>query len=110
MDWLSGVAVTLFIFFIYLISFTPLLSLMIFIQLLSDNFLLSTVQLSKRLPSSTWVLVYSTYLHGISLSTLYYRMRDFETPVLVVIKDSKGYVSAACALSLTHTDICIESL
>ena len=50
-------------------------------------------QLSRHVPSSTWILVYSTNQHGMSLNMLYHRLRDVETPVLLVVKDQEGFVS-----------------
>ena len=49
-------------------------------------------QLSEYVPSDTWILVYSTYRHGMSLKTLYNRFNDLETPVLIVVKDDNGFV------------------
>ena len=50
-------------------------------------------QLCDHVPSCTWILAYSTFQHGMSLKTLYYRLREVDTPVLLVVKDDKGYVS-----------------
>ena len=50
-------------------------------------------QLAAHVPSCTWILVYSTFQHGMSLSTLYHRVREVETPVLLVVKDNNGFVS-----------------
>jgi len=49
-------------------------------------------KLSDHVPSCTWVLAYSTFQHGMSLKTLYYRLREVDTPVLLVVKDDKGFV------------------
>lgn len=49
-------------------------------------------KLSRHVPSSTWILVYSTNQHGMSLNMLYHRLRDVETPVLLVVKDQEGFV------------------
>ena len=50
-------------------------------------------QLASHVPSSTWVLAYSTFQHGMSLKTLYHRLREVETSVLSVVKDDNGFVS-----------------
>ena len=56
-------------------------------------FMFLSFQLASHVPSSTWVLAYSTFLHGTSLKTLYYRLREVETPVMLVVKDDNGFVS-----------------
>lgn len=60
-----------------------------------DSHILSEEDIDKlacHLPSTTMVLAYSTFLHGMSLQTLYHRVRGVETPVLLVIEDSNGFV------------------
>uniref|UniRef100_A0A4W3IWK7 Oxidation resistance protein 1 n=1 Tax=Callorhinchus milii TaxID=7868 RepID=A0A4W3IWK7_CALMI len=58
-------------------------------------------KLAKNLPPRTvgypWTLSYSTGKHGMSLKTLYRTMTDFDTPMLLVIKDSDGQVFGALA-------------
>ncbi len=54
---------------------------------------LTYFQLASHVPSDTWVLAYSTFQHGMSLKTLYHRLREIETPVLLVVKDDNGFVS-----------------
>lgn len=54
-------------------------------------------KLSDHVPSCTWVLAYSTFQHGMSLKTLYYRLREVDTPVLLVVKDDKGFVFGVLA-------------
>ncbi|XP_032219160.2 solute carrier family 22 member 15-like isoform X2 [Nematostella vectensis] len=49
-------------------------------------------KLSEFVPGNAWILLYSTFTHGISLKTLYYRLQDVQTPIMLVIKDSQGYV------------------
>ncbi|XP_015763197.1 PREDICTED: solute carrier family 22 member 13-like [Acropora digitifera] len=49
-------------------------------------------KLAAHVPSCTWILVYSTFQHGMSLSTLYHRVREVETPVLLVVKDNNGFI------------------
>ncbi|XP_031571958.1 organic cation transporter protein-like [Actinia tenebrosa] len=58
-------------------------------QLLDDQ---DREKLSPHVPGTSWILLYSTYEHGISLKTLYHRMEEVETPVLVAVKDSQEYV------------------
>ncbi|XP_068722913.1 solute carrier family 22 member 13-like isoform X2 [Montipora capricornis] len=49
-------------------------------------------KLASHVPSCTWILAYSTFQHGMSLSTLYNRLREVETPVLMVVKDNSGFI------------------
>ncbi|XP_027037262.1 organic cation transporter protein-like [Pocillopora damicornis] len=49
-------------------------------------------KLALNLQSTTWILAYSTFQHGMSLNTLYHRVREVETPVLLVVEDSNGFV------------------
>merc|ERR1719427_2369480 len=55
--------------------------------------------LTRKLPSRTvghsWELIYSTTLHGISLSTLYRNFHGYDTPVLIVVKDENQKVFRA---------------
>ncbi|CAH3175648.1 unnamed protein product, partial [Porites lobata] len=48
--------------------------------------------LSRHVPSSTWILVYGTNQHGMSLNMLYHRLRDVKTSVLLVVKAQEGFV------------------
>ncbi|XP_046857870.1 oxidation resistance protein 1-like isoform X2 [Xenia sp. Carnegie-2017] len=61
------------------------------------------LQLSQCLPSRTighsWRLFYSTYLHGISLKTLYRTLADYDSPALLVILDDSHQVFGAFASS-----------
>jgi len=45
-----------------------------------------------RLGLSNWTLVYSTFVHGISLNTMYYKMQQYQGPSLIIIEDQDGYV------------------
>ncbi|XP_031570809.1 oxidation resistance protein 1-like [Actinia tenebrosa] len=53
-------------------------------------------KLNKNLPSRlvghTWTLVYSTFLHGFSLKTMYRNMEDFDTPMLIVVQDDEHQI------------------
>jgi hypothetical protein len=55
--------------------------------------------LTRKLPSRTvghsWELIYSTTIHGISLSTLYRNFHGYDTPVLIVVKDENQKVFGA---------------
>lgn len=55
--------------------------------------------LTRKLPSRTvghsWELIYSTTIHGISLSTLYRNFQCYDTPVLIVVKDENQKVFGA---------------
>jgi len=55
--------------------------------------------LTRKLPSRTvghsWELIYSTTIHGISLSTLYRNFIGYDTPVLIVVKDENQKVFGA---------------
>ena len=62
--------------------------------------MLSCIQLSPNLISSAvghdWVLVYSTFKHGISLRTLYRNMQLCEleeTAVVLLVRDDQNKVS-----------------
>ena len=71
-------------------------------------------QLSRKLPSRTvghsWELVYSTMIHGITLSTLYRNFQGYDSPVLIVVKDEHQRVSVqseACSgAELSVFDVC----
>ncbi|XP_072102726.1 nuclear receptor coactivator 7 isoform X1 [Mobula birostris] len=56
-------------------------------------------KISKYLPPSTvghpWLLAFSTSLHGFSLKTLYRKVANTDSPVLLVIKDTCGQVFGA---------------
>jgi len=71
-------------------------------ELLAESALLTRKQLgqlSRKLPSRTvghsWELVYSTTLHGISLSTLYRNFTDYDNPSLIIAKDEHDRVFGA---------------
>lgn len=71
-------------------------------DLLDDSQLLTKKQvrmLARRLPSRTvghsWELVYSTHLHGISLSTLYRNFQDYDSPAVIIVKDETQKVFGA---------------
>ena len=55
-------------------------------------------QLSQCLPSRTighsWRLIYSTYLHGISLKTMYRTLAEYDIPALLVILDDSHQVNS----------------
>ena len=71
-------------------------------------------QLSRKLPSRTvghsWELVYSTMIHGITLSTLYRNFQGYDSPVLIVVKDEHQRVSVqseTCSgAELSVFDVC----
>lgn len=50
--------------------------------------------LPKRLRLSNWFLIYSTYVHGITLTTLYHKVQQLEEPgeSILVIRDNAGHV------------------
>ncbi|XP_038652447.1 nuclear receptor coactivator 7 isoform X2 [Scyliorhinus canicula] len=56
-------------------------------------------KISQYLPPRTvghpWLLAYSTSLHGFSLKTLYRRVADTDSPVLLVLKDTHDQVFGA---------------
>ncbi|XP_067862870.1 nuclear receptor coactivator 7 isoform X2 [Heptranchias perlo] len=56
-------------------------------------------KISKYLPPRTvghpWLLAYSTSLHGFSLKTLYRKVANADSPVLLVLKDAYGQVFGA---------------
>ncbi|XP_078423456.1 nuclear receptor coactivator 7 [Cetorhinus maximus] len=56
-------------------------------------------KISKYLPPRTvghpWLLAYSTSLHGFNLKTLYRRVANTDSPVLLVLKDTHGQVFGA---------------
>eukprot|EP00057_Strongylocentrotus_purpuratus_P019239 XP_011673713.1 PREDICTED: nuclear receptor coactivator 7 isoform X2 [Strongylocentrotus purpuratus] len=65
-------------------------------------------KLSKNLPPRTegysWVLVFSTAIHGYSLHSLYRNMATWESPILLILRDSEGHVFGAltsCALKVS---------
>ncbi|EDV22376.1 uncharacterized protein TRIADDRAFT_28587, partial [Trichoplax adhaerens] len=65
--------------------------------------LLLPEQLSENMPSRcigyNWYMIYSTFLHGISLKTLYRNMAEWDTPVLLIIRDMDEYVFGAVVSS-----------
>ncbi|XP_029202730.2 nuclear receptor coactivator 7-like isoform X3 [Acropora millepora] len=62
-------------------------------------------KLNRILPSRTvghcWELVYSTFQHGFSLSTLYRKMEVYDSPVLLVVTDDAHQIfGALCSCPL----------
>lgn len=55
--------------------------------------------LSKRLPARaegySWNLIFSTSQHGFSLQTMYRKMAQYDTPVLMVVQDTENNVFGA---------------
>ncbi|XP_071493609.1 oxidation resistance protein 1-like [Diadema antillarum] len=65
-------------------------------------------KLAKNLPPRTegysWVLVFSTSTHGYSLHSLYRNMGGWESPMLLILRDSEGHLFGAltsCALKVS---------
>nr|XP_054751137.1 nuclear receptor coactivator 7-like [Lytechinus pictus] len=65
-------------------------------------------KLSKNLPPRTegysWFLIFSTASHGYSLHSLYRNMANWESPILLILRDSEGHVFGAltsCALKVS---------
>ncbi|XP_066269562.1 oxidation resistance protein 1-like isoform X1 [Branchiostoma lanceolatum] len=60
-------------------------------------------QLAQFLPPRTegyaWMLIYSTFEHGISLTTLYKKMVGIDSPALLVVQDSENNVFGALTSS-----------
>ncbi|KAI8497629.1 Nuclear receptor coactivator 7 [Branchiostoma belcheri] len=60
-------------------------------------------QLAQFLPPRTegyaWMLIYSTFEHGISLTTMYKKMVGVDSPVLLVVQDSDDKVFGALTSS-----------
>ncbi|XP_064652642.1 nuclear receptor coactivator 7-like isoform X7 [Lineus longissimus] len=77
-------------------------------ELVGNTVILSeehVIAITKHLPARAegypWTLIYSSDQNGFSLKTLYRAMYDYETPVLLVIKDTCNSVFGAltsCAL------------
>ncbi|CAH1774593.1 unnamed protein product [Owenia fusiformis] len=66
-------------------------------------------KLCKHLPPRTegypWVQIYSTDHHGFSLNTLYRHMQGYDTPVLIVVKDTGNNIFGAmtsCPLKVSE--------
>ncbi|XP_067123097.1 oxidation resistance protein 1-like isoform X1 [Centruroides vittatus] len=66
-------------------------------------------ELCKHLPARAlgycWTLIYSTSKHGFSLKTLYRKMSNVESPVLLTISDTNGAVFGAmssCPLKISE--------
>ena len=80
---------------IYLNKFSIILCLLHSVPLIASLHF----QLTRKLPSRTvghsWELIYSTTIHGISLSTLYRNFNAYDTPVLIVVKDENQKVFGA---------------
>lgn len=70
------------------------------LSILVDIFCFHPLQLSNYLPSEAigheWVLIYSTFVHGISLRTLYRNMADVDTAVVLLVQDE--FKKVQCAL------------
>ena len=50
-----------------------------------------------------WILLYSTFKHGMSLQTLYRNMIEYgDNPVLLFVKDTTAQVTTASALTILN--------
>lgn len=65
-------------------------------------------KLAKNLPPRTegysWVLVFNTSIHGYSLHSLYRNMAGWESPLLIILRDSEGHLFGAltsCSLRVS---------
>jgi hypothetical protein len=60
-------------------------------------FCICNFQLNRVMPPRTvgypWSLIYSTERHGFSLKTMYRHMHHIDSPILLVVKDSRENVS-----------------
>ncbi|XP_070533092.1 LOW QUALITY PROTEIN: oxidation resistance protein 1-like [Ptychodera flava] len=71
-------------------------------ELLNKSNVLDNEQVSKlmgelppRVEGYSWSLIYSTYEHGFSLKTLYRSMDGYDSPVLLIVKDSDNFIFGA---------------
>ncbi|XP_035659624.1 oxidation resistance protein 1-like isoform X2 [Branchiostoma floridae] len=55
--------------------------------------------LPPRTEGYAWMLIYSTFEHGISLTTMYKKMVGVDSPVLLVVQDSENNVFGALTSS-----------
>ncbi|KAI4487668.1 hypothetical protein M0802_011930 [Mischocyttarus mexicanus] len=59
-------------------------------------------QLPARAEGFLWTLVFSTSQNGFSLKSMYRQMANFESPILLVIKDTEGNVFGALTNRTLH--------
>lgn len=71
-------------------------------ELVGETHILTEEQITtlvEHLPGRTvgysWVLIYSTDLHGFSLKTLYRDMANYDSPVLLVVRSTRSQVFGA---------------
>lgn len=71
-------------------------------ELVGETHILTEEQITtlvEHLPGRTvgysWVLIYSTDLHGFSLKTLYRDMANYDSPVLLVVRSTRNQVFGA---------------
>lgn len=58
--------------------------------------------LPKRYAIGNWILVYSTFIHGMTLTTLYEKMRFYQGPSILVAQDNDGYIFGAFSTEYLH--------
>jgi len=61
-------------------------------------------QLPGRLKVQDWDLVYSTFVNGITLSTLYNKMAEKPGPTLMIVRDQNGQLFGAFCGEPWHID------
>ncbi|KAI1289678.1 Oxidation resistance protein 1 [Halotydeus destructor] len=72
-------------------------------EVLNDDHRRSLVkELPARAQGYPWTLLYSTSKHGFSLKTLYREMVKVDTPVLLIVQDTKGMVFGAVTSNSIH--------
>jgi len=72
--------------------------------LVADHLEMIHEQLPKRLGLCDWTLIYSTYLHGMTLTTLYYKMQQYQGASVLVMQDTEGSIFGAFASEMIHQD------